>query len=335
MGAKRVNIAVFGKYFSNAGHGAECGIVDALHELGHAVCAVDFHANKIQYTGEEVKRLDPNSDLTETPLGIADFALIVGPGLPPDIAKQENIQLYFGSHYSVCWNSEPLRLYSYRDRACRQHDLFTLWATFDEGELSIYKDHHMEAIFLPQAFNPKWYKPLEIPPDKFVCFFGSVGGKWANREHLIRRAQATLKDKFFVGTNLFDAAKVNEAYNHAVIVLNLGLYHEELGPPEQLASYALQQRVFEAIGAGCVPMTNTPADLSMTPTQQKLFKNYHNIIYYDNDTFEATLQFYMKNPDKLAEIHKNVLKSREEHTYKARMVHLIKILEEDKKWDIR
>lgn len=333
MGDYRVNIAVFGKPFSNAGHGAECGIIDALEELGHAVCAVDFHAKKIKYTNEEVKRLDPNADLCETPLGATDFALVVGPGLPSDIAHQENVQVFFGSHYSVCWNSEPIRLKNYLDKVCSQHDLFKLWATFDEGEIPLYEAHHMDAIFLPQAFNPAWYQPLETAPDGFACFVGSVGGKWENRRHMLHRAHTVLGDSF-TATHVFDAVQVNRIYNCHAIVLNLGLYHEELGPPERLASYAFQQRIFEAIGAGCVPMTNTPADLAFTTAQRHMFTNYHDIIYYDNDTFEATLQFYRKNPEKLAEIHKNVLEIRDLHTYKNRMQHLIQILEDEKKWDI-
>jgi hypothetical protein len=192
----------------------------------------------------------------------------------------------------------------------------------------------MEAVFLPQAFNPKWYKPLNITPNKFACFVGSVGGKWQNRAQMIQRAQAILGDNFVAGAGLFDAVKVNEVYNNSIIVLNLGLYHEVLGAPEKLASYALQQRVFESIGAGSIPMTNMPADLCFTPQQAKLFENYKNIIYYDNDTFEATLRFYMENTDKLGEIHKNVLMIRDQHTYKARMLHLLKVLKEEKKWNL-
>jgi hypothetical protein len=325
-----MNIAVFGKYFSNAGHGAECGIVDALRELGHKVWILDFAAKKLGLTDGSITELDQHAKIE---LYDCDFALVVGPGLPPAIAKQENIEIFFGSHYSVCYNSEPVRLKQYLDRVCQQRSLFTLWATFDEGEIPIYTDNSLDAIFLPQAFNPAWYKPLDVTPEGIACFVGSVGGKWQNREHMLRRAKMVLGEGL-TALRLFDANKVNEIYNKHVIVLNLGLYHEELGAPGHLASYAFQQRIFEAIGAGAVPMTNTPADLTMTPLQRGMFTNHQNIIYYDNETFEATLQFYINHTEKLAEIHRNVLASREEHTYKNRMEYLIKTLERDMKWDI-
>lgn len=316
-----MNIAIFGKYFSNAGHGAECGVVDALRELGHKIWIFDYPASKIQLANKTT--LDFDGSDAEIKNFNFDFVLAIGPGLPPSITKNANIRNFFNRHKSIAWNSEPIRLKQYLDRLACQHTMFDLWATFDEGEVPIYHEHHMNAFFLPQAFNPEWYKPLDVAPEKFACFIGSVGGKWCNREHFVRRANAVLGDNFAAGAGLFDAKKVNEVYNSSAIVLNLGLHHEELGPPEMLASYAFQQRVFEAIGAGCVPMTNTPADLVFTPQQQNMFTNYRDIIYYDNETLEATLQFYMQNPEKLAEIHKNVLAIREEHTYEKRMEALI------------
>jgi spore maturation protein CgeB len=140
---------------------------------------------------------------------------------------------------------------------------------------------------------------------------------------MIERAKKVLGNQLSVHTT-FDANVVNTIYNEHHVVLNLGLYFSELGSPEYLSSYAFQQRVFEAIGAGTPCLTHRPADIAGTPNQQYMFKEGEHILYYDNDSFDSILRHLNANPTYLNPIRENVLKIREQHTYKARMETLIK-----------
>jgi spore maturation protein CgeB len=313
-----MKICVVGKYFSNAGHGAECGIIYALEKLGHQVCCMDFAANKVHRS---------KSGLTGTPLKHVEFArerndfmLVVGPGLPPSALEASTMRDYVNRSFSVLWNSEPIRLPQYMEKFKAQAPLFNLHCTFDEGEIPLYLSNGAKkCVFLPQAYNPAWYKPLpEVTPNKVACFVGSIGGKWCNRESFLQRAYKVLSKDLTI-QRTFNAETVNKIYNQHCFVLNLGLHHANLGPPIHLASYAFQQRIFETIGAGAIPITNRPADLNQTPQQDAMFTNLEDIIYYDNESFEAILKFCISNPEKMKQIHSKVLESRSKHTYENRM----------------
>jgi hypothetical protein len=318
---KRMDICVIGKYFSNASHGAEPGIIAALKGLGHDVWICDPAANRMEYPSHTGTH--PNVDWEALLARQFDLVLIVGPGLPPASLKDPKCYRNIVNHKTVCWNSEPIRLSHYKSRVEEQQELIDEWATFDEGEVHLYEAMGMKAFFLPQAFNPEWYRPLEdVQPNGYACFVGSIGGKWANRSIMVKRLKRVFGNDFYVART-FDAKQVNQIYNTYAIVMNLGLYHENLGPPERLGSYAFQQRIFEAIGAGAVPCTNRPADLDNTPQQQAMFSNGQNIIYYTNENLEAILKFYATNPEKLADIHRQVLEIRGQHIYETRMKELL------------
>lgn len=320
-----MRICVIGKYFSNAGHGAECGIVDALDELGHDVWICDFAAFKMRFPLMPRGGVVLNLVWADILARDYDMVLVVGPGVPPAHVSQA-----FGllkRDFSVLWSSEPIRLPQYMEKFKAQAHLFDLHATFDEGEIDLYiQNGAKKCVYLPQAYNPAWYQPLpEVIPEKFACFVGSIGGKWCNRESFLQRASKVLNKDLTI-KRTFNAQTVNKIYNQHCIVLNLGLHHSNLGPPTHLVSYAFQQRIFEAIGAGAIPFTNKPVDLSNTPQQTEMFTNFEDIIYYDNESLEAILKFCINNPEKLSQIHKNVLTSREKHTYASRMAKLVAVV---------
>ena len=321
-----MKIAMIGKYFSNAGHGAECGIIDALESLGHDVQCIDFAAKKVYMSRSGLTGIPlEHADLTSQ---YCDFVLAVGPGLPQQALEHANVIKAIESKFSVLWNSEPIRLPAYMKKFKDQANLFDLHCTFDEGEIELYLNNGADAcLFLPQAFNPKWYRPITDleSDDTTACFVGSIGGKWVNREYFLHRVMNVLGSDFTI-KRMFDAHHVNRIYNQHRIVVNLGLYHAELGPANMLASYAFQQRIFETIGAGCIPFTNWPADMSTTVQQQQMFSNLQDIIYFDNSSLEAMLKFCMNNPAKLIDIQKNVLSIRENHTYKNRMDKLVAVV---------
>jgi len=309
-----MRVCIIGKYFANLKHGAEQGIVDALREF------IGFDNVDIM---EPPRTHDTWTKCAQILATIKyDLILIIGPGLPLAALECNEFCRELINQKTISWNSEPIRLPNYRSRIERNGELIDEWATFDEGEIPLYEKLGVKAFFLPQAFNPKWYYPREdIDPDGYVCFVGSVGGKWENRLAMVRRVKALFGTDFSV-SRVFDATQVNKIYNGHAIVLNLGLYHKDLGSPQYLASYAFQQRIFEAIGAGAVPCTNIPADLDRTPRQKEMFTSGTDIIYYENDTLEAILKYYANNPEQLAAIHKRVLQIREQYTYKARLKEL-------------
>ena len=303
-----MRICIIGKPLKNCRHGAEVGAIAALEGLGHNVSIYDL--------GTQTPRESLNFEY--------DWVMCLGAGLPPSMIRDSHpIVAFLENNYSILWNSEPIRLQNYYHRVSSQKYLFDLHLTFDEGELPIYKALGCKSHFLPQAFHPDWYRPLEGTPKKFACFVGSVGGKWCNRQAFLQRIQNIIPTKDLTIATTFDAKEVNRIYNNHHLVLILGLYHKDLGVSGCLNSYGLQQRIFETIGAGSIPFTNLPADIAYTTKQRCMFKNGKNIIYYNNSTMEALLRFYYKNPVLLHNIQDGVIRIRYQHNYMARMVALI------------
>ncbi|RKY43090.1 MAG: hypothetical protein DRP85_00915 [Candidatus Makaraimicrobium thalassicum] len=317
-----MKILLIGSYYKNQFHGAEVGIYNALKKLEHKVDILDLQATQGKF-GDSIVYNQNLNELAEH-AGKYDFILVVGAGINPD-RLTDKVKSLLANHVTVVWNSEPIRLNNYRDRLLLQKHYYNFFFTFDEGEIPLYLKNEMRpCYFLPQAFNPDWYRPIDIENKEFICFVGSVGGKWVNRHFLLQRIKKITR---IYTTMTFNAEHVNKIYNMHWCGINLGLYHEELGPPPYLSSYGYQQRIFELIGAGCIPITNLPADFDRTPEQRRMFTNKKNIIFYTNDSLEAILKYYRDNQDKLQEIRESVLQIRENHTYEARMKTMVKLLE--------
>ena len=293
-----MKVLLLGPYFSNSTHGAEVGIYKGLVENQHDVCVYDYRVSKGFCQGYFDDIIFDFNKLSFDP----DMVLCPGPGIPEKIY---NTQLWKSFKCpKVIWSSEPIRLKNYRDRMKQQRDLFDFFFTFDESEISLYKQLGISARWLPQAYNPEWYKPLGQKDDGFFTFVGSVGGKWHNRQKFLARVASSFPLKI---QTVFSAVKVNEIYNESLGVLNLGLYHEELGPPENIRSYGLQQRIFEAIGAGKVPITHE-VETSLFPPD--------TVIFYNKDNLEERIQYMLNHK---ADLERNILDIRDEHTYTKRL----------------
>jgi hypothetical protein len=294
-----MNICLCGASIRNKTHGAEVGVQDALVELGHSVALLDFGAKTSVDINGQYDRGDHTSIVNHIKMNY-DFILTMGAGLPVGVSNNKDIQQFFNDNLSVLWSSEPLRLPNYRERITQQQELFDIYFSFDEGECPIYENiTNKPCFFLAQGYFPKWYKPIWDPRaiKKVACFVGSINNeKWCNRQHFIKRAYRILGQDNLTVTTIFNAKKVNEIYNKHFVVLNLGLYHKELGAPQKLASFGFQERVMQAIGAGVPCLTHKPADLNNTPEQQKMFTNGATILYYTNDNFDAILRHFFNNP---------------------------------------
>ena len=313
-----MNVLLIGPLFANAGHGAECGIFDALVNLGLNVSCFDPRTNDIVTHADGQERMFRHG-WHEFTRAHTDWDLILcpGPGLPPKLYESGLLDMVNGT--KVLWNSEPIRLANYRQRVKSQKDSFDIIATFDESELPLYEKMGVDrSFFLPQAFNPQWYKPLHFEPTYDFAFVGSVGGKWQNRIAFLNSVRHICdKNQWnFVAKQTFSAIEVNKIYNSARVVLNLGLYHEKQGPLGAFRSYALQQRIFEAIGAGRVTLTH---DLG-TETNQVLAQNRDVVCYSGPQDLEQSMSYAIKN---WKDLSNNVLNIRNNHSYESRMNQLL------------
>lgn len=320
-------ILLIGPYYQNFKHGAEVGIFDALKSLGHEVAVWDYRINA--YLTTEGLKIATATDLATladlTKNESWDLVLCPGAGLPPVVLESPMwAKIIQTGAMRILWNSEPIRLPEYRAKVEAQKKNFHLTCTFDESEIPLYRDMGIQAIWLPQAFNPKWYSPLMLPQGQkfegYLVFCGSVGGKWVNRVYLLDQVRK-LGFKVNVAT-LFDGTKVNRAYNMHDAVLNLGLYVPvESGPIEELRGFGLQQRIFESIGAGKVCITNAiPAGTN------ELFEDKETILYFTGSNLQEVLAYAMNKKERVR-MEESINKVREQHTYKARMERLLSVID--------
>jgi len=311
-----MKILVCGKPISNAKHGAEVGVIAALKNMGYDVDIFDYGTNT------------PASSLEKT----HDLVLCLGAGIPDTKADYRLIKKVVGTK-SILWNSEPVRLSEYYNKVYKQRHWFNAHATFDAGEIPLYeKMGCRKAVFLPQAGHPGWYQPLDNEPTKFCCFMESLGSKWKNRNEFLKRVRKIVPDNdITIGFSL-DAIKTNKVYNDHQLVLNLGLYHHDLGPVNFLASYGLQQRIFESYTAGVPCLTNIPADHYKVPAYDRLFAKGKEVIYYNNENLDAVLRYYYDNQNELYKIRENIRNNYSKHTYEERLRHFFCLVINHQLW---
>jgi len=306
-------ILLLGPYFGNRLHGAEVGIYDALVELGYETWVFDPRVSKI---------MDPDKQVWESkgPSPRYPFSVVVcpGPGLPVGVTDSTWFRSLENAK-KVLWNSEPVRLKNYRERVESQKGLYDFTFTFDESEISIYSKMGIDAKWLPCGFNPKWYRPLQKEaPVGDMCFVGSMGsGKWVHRENLIRRLQKTYEVTY---GSIFEADKVNLIYNGHKLVLNLGLYCAESGSYDDLKAFALQQRIFEAVGAGRVCVTNR-----IPKGTNKLFEDEKHVLYYTKDNIEDVIEYGLDDKNR-TRMEAEILKIRKQHSYKVRIAQMMEVV---------
>ncbi len=313
-----MRILLIGPLFANKGHGAECGIFDGLKSLGHDVCVWDYRDEKymdkegcvIEYNKGNVQA-GPDYEASAP----YDVILCPGPGLPDPVLNSVLFESLEGT--KVLWNSEPLRLPPYYRKVEAQKGIFDHTFTFDESEIFLYRRLGIEAKWLPQAFNPEWYKPIDTLRGNpiGIAFIGSLGGKWDNRNHLIQRMRDAKLPLGYGKT--FDAVRVNEIYNRSKLVLNLGLHCEQNGPPEHLRAYGLQQRIFESIGAGRVCVTN-----EIPQGSNDVFSHGNDILFYNGENLEEIVELGLESPHRVR-MEERILEIRHLHTYEARMKYLL------------
>jgi spore maturation protein CgeB len=310
-----MKVLLVGPYYSNAKHGAEVGIFDALKACGHEVGIWDYRTKTFTFTNGTILgsiEADLPADQPDLDMNY-DVVVVPGAGLVDSVLHSKLWKSIKGT--KVLWNSEPVRLENYAGRVARNKADFDFFCTFDESEIPVYKKRlGIDAHWLPQAFNPNWYKPLNLPHSQTTrnfAFIGSVGPKWDHRQMFLQRVDS----QFALTTALiFDAQVVNRVYNSHLAVLNLGLYLPEFGPMVDFRGEGLQQRIFEAIGSGKICITN-----EINKGTNQLFTDREDIVYYNSDNLEEVLAYVLTNDKERERMEANVLAIREQHSYEARM----------------
>lgn len=325
------NILVVGPYYKKDGlllsispHNAEVGVVKALKELGHEVSILDCRNTTFVNSLDHISSCNDVVSLIKGKITdcMFDIILVMGPKLPDPLILSgvwDNIKAL-----KVLWTSEPIKLPEYKQLIIKNKDYFDQIFTFDESEISIYESLGIKAKFLPQAFNPSWYKPLNIlrkeKLNNSFVFIGSIGGnKWCNRPYFLNLVK-NLGYKVNIGT-VFDANKINEIYNSHQAVLNIGLYIESLGKIEDLRASGYTQRVFEAYGAGKVCITHEVND-------NKLFEHGVDILYYNKNNIKDILALASDN-DQIKKMESNIINDIEKHSYKSRMKQFLGMIDGD------
>lgn len=308
-----MQILLIGPYWGNSDWGSEPGIYDGLCKLGHDVRVWDHRVKRFMSSdGEAINDYKGHIESIEQ----IDFVLAPGPGLPDPVLNS----VYFKSLRcpKILWCCEPLRLPSYYRKMADQKDVFDFFFTFDESEIFLYRRLGIDAKWLPCAYWQEWYKPIDTIRGEAngICFIGSVGGKWDNRNRLVQRMRdANLPLGY---GKVFDAVRVNEIYNRSKLVLNLGLYCTQSGPPEHLRAYGLQQRIFESIGAGRVCVTN-----EIPQGSNQIFSHGNDILLYNGENLEEIVELGLESPHRVR-MEEKILEIRHLHTYKARMEYMLK-----------
>lgn len=303
---------LIGPYWGNGAWGSEPGIYDGLRKLGHDVSVWDPRVKWYMFADEKEVECEGKMEVGRP----FDLILCPGPGLPDPVLESQLFKSLEGP--KVLWNSEPLRLENYYRKVESQKGIFDFTFTFDESEIFLYRRLGIDAKWLPCAYWPEWYKPIDTmrSDPKGIAFIGSVGGKWDNRNRLVQRMRDA---KLPLGYGkVYDAVRVNEIYNRSKLVLNLGLYCEQSGPPEHLRAYGLQQRIFESIGAGRVCVTN-----EIPQGSNDVFSHGNDILMYNGENLEEIVELGLESPHRVR-MEERILEIRHLHTYKARMEYMLK-----------
>jgi len=319
----KTKVLLVGPLFANAGHGAECGVYDALKELGCEVANLDCRVN--QFVDLRGNIYTDIADICDPGLCMSedyDIVLCLGAGVSPALYESGFLNSVKGK--KILWNSEPIRLPVYRGKIEAQHEAFDLICTFDESEVPLYEEMGCkEVMFLPQAYNPEWYEvESDVTPRlgdivaDFI-FVGSIGGKWINRQVFLSTINGICAKNAwsFAVQQTFDAKTVNKYYRNSKVVINLGLFLPELGPANKFRGHGLQQRIFEAAGAGRVCLTNEIAKGS-----NDIFTDHQDIVFYNEESLEWSMNYCMDHWEELSE---NVVAGRDKHNYAARMKTLL------------
>jgi hypothetical protein len=297
-----MKVLLVGPLKSNAPHGAECGIANALDKLAYPW---DYFDPRLPHTQQDI------IDKAKANVN-ADLVLVLG--CTPWNDFLETFSKYYPSIPIVNWNSEEIRLPEYRERVDKFGYRFKHIFHFDESALPIYKEMGLEASFMPQGYDPNRHRYIDVGPRvNSVVFIGSVGGKHWNRQKLIYDLKAAGIPILY--QHSMDPEYNSQIYSKAAACINLGL---SINPDKPYESHGFQQRVFEAWGSSCPVITNRPVGYPETNRMDGLFEN-GNILFYDDNPVDV-VRAYLSSRDNIDSMVWCAKNMKSLHTYYQRLI---------------
>lgn len=172
-----------------------------------------------------------------------------------------------------------------------------------------------QAHWLPLGFAPELLPLKNLDRDIDISYVGSINVNINPHRHQLI---SNLKDNF--NSNSFGLAspkEMGEIYSRSKIVFNKSVKND------------INMRFFEAMGTGAVLVT----DPIMENGLEDLFeRNKHYITYENDNELIPTVASLLSEPDRLAEISKNVQKLiLEKHTYDHRAKSILEICHHSEK----
>jgi hypothetical protein len=152
-------------------------------------------------------------------------------------------------------------------------------------------------IFLPYAYDPTVYYPMDIPKEYDCCL---IGLHYTQRDNLVNRLrQKGISVHYSIG-EIFDENR--EAYNKAKIALSWSSLQDT------------PIRVYEGMAMKLALVCNR------TPDMHHHFVEGRDYLGFDSlDEAQRQVQFLLANPDKLNEIAENGYNAVLSHTFDARV----------------
>ena len=303
----------------------------ALRELGHDVVIFDYWPNwgdKIhqkllgQFDNEEYARTNKRfrtaieQHKPDIVLAIYGFHLSV-----ESLAylKQRGI-------LSVCWLlNDPFHF----ERSLKKAREFDYLFTNAKGSVMAYREHHVNAYWLPTACEPQINKrvPSTHEYECDVCFAGDwsplreewlsqlaetydikVFGPWGKK-----MSSPILKERLIDG--LFTPETMANMFASAKVVLNIHTWHGKW-------THGTNPRLFEAAGCGTAQAVDWKEELP------ELFDCKHDLLVYRSlDELKVQLEGFIQDTSRRSQAGQQAqTRAYAEHTYKHRMTQLVEML---------
>lgn len=178
--------------------------------------------------------------------------------------------------------------------------------------VNIFKKHGIKSVhWLPLACDPEIHKNYNLPPKNNICFIGSTN---LNPRRLFLLEKIKMKHSVFS-----DRLFLNEmalAFSESKIVFNSSVKND------------LNMRFFETLSTGSLLLT----DMAKNSGQDELFIANEEIVCYEDETINNTIDFYLEN-DELREAiaRRGYEMTLNAHTYQHRVEDLLSVVVGNKK----
>jgi len=180
-----------------------------------------------------------------------------------------------------------------------------------------YFAHGGLAAFHPEAADPDWYRPLDLPFDYDVSF---VGAKYGWRPRLVEGLQKRGIEVTCFGKGWCNGSVANEAMSGLYARSRINLGCGGIGYSKDLL--CLKGRDFEVPMSGAIYLTQDNPELRLVFDVGREI-----LVYRDIDDCAATIRDVLADPERAALLRRAArARSLREHTYEARWNRVLTLL---------